>query len=173
MNTYYDEISEGYEELHREEQEKKIVFIKTRLSDFFKIRSTHKLLDVGCGTGITTIPWECKRTGLDPAKKLLFRANNKNEVDYFLGKAENMPFNDNSFDIVTSITAIQNFEDLEKGLIEIKRVGKGFFVLSYLKASQKSKKIESLIYDLFNVKARFEEDKDVIFFASKKSTRKV
>ena len=28
-------------------------------------------LDVGCGTGLTTIPWKCKKYGIDPAKKLL------------------------------------------------------------------------------------------------------
>ncbi|PLW79881.1 hypothetical protein C0585_05495 [Candidatus Woesearchaeota archaeon] len=167
MDNYYDEISEGYEELHREEQEKKIAFIKVRLNEYFNIEKSHSLLDVGCGTGITTIPWNCKRTGLDPAIKLLEKGNKKDEIDYVLGAAEDIPFKDNSFDIITSITAIQNFEDLEKGLSEIRRVGKDFFILSYLKASQKGKIIEEIINRLFDVKLRFEEDKDIIFFCSK------
>ena len=34
---YYDEIAEGYEELHREEQEKKIFYY----SPFFKLKRVH------------------------------------------------------------------------------------------------------------------------------------
>ena len=34
-----------------------------------------RLLDVGCGTGLTTEPWPCKRYGVDPAPKLLERAS--------------------------------------------------------------------------------------------------
>ena len=167
MDDYYDSIAEGYEELHREEQEMKIDFIKERLDDYFRIESDNELLDVGCGTGITTIPWPCKRTGLDPAKKLLERGNEKKEVKYILGCAEYIPFEDNSFDIVTSITAIQNFKDAEKGLSEIRRVGKKFFILSYLKKSKKAEDIEKAINNLFDVKARFEEDKDILFFCTK------
>ena len=167
MDEYYDQIAEGYEELHKEEQEIKIDFIKKRLSEYFEIQQDHNLLDVGCGTGITTIPWPCKRTGIDPAKKLLKRGNKKEEVEYVLGKAENIPFDNDSFDIITSITAIQNFEDLEKGLEEIKRVGKDFFIITYLKKSQKAENIEKIIKEVFIVKARFEEDKDIIFFCKK------
>ena len=46
--NYYDEISEGYEELHKEEQETKIKIIKDWLAPGFN----QKLLDVGCGTGL-------------------------------------------------------------------------------------------------------------------------
>jgi cyclopropane fatty-acyl-phospholipid synthase-like methyltransferase len=67
MQNYYDEIAQGYEELHREEQLKKIEIIKKIL----KLKKTDKLLDVGCGTGLTTEPWDCKRYGIDPSKQLL------------------------------------------------------------------------------------------------------
>lgn len=170
MDDYYNQIAEGYEELHREEQEAKIDFIKSKLD--FKIEPSYKLLDVGCGTGITTMPWPCNRTGLDPASKLLAKGNKKDEVKYVLGKAEEIPFEDNSFDIVTSITAIQNFEDLKQGLSEIKRVGKNLFILTYLKKSGKAKQIEEIITKLFKVKNRYEEDKDIIFFCKKSMPQK-
>lgn len=158
--NYYDEISEGYEELHKEEQEKKISLIKTK----FQPKKEETLLDVGCGTGLTTRPWECKRFGIDPSKKLLEKAKQADpEGEYKLAPAENIPFEDNFFDIVISITAIQNFNDIEKGLNEIKRVGKGKFILTFLKKSNKSKQIEFLINKIFSPKERIEEEKDIIF----------
>ena len=145
---YYDEISSGYEELHKEEQLKKVNLIKKHL----KVKVSDKLLDVGCGTGLTTELWECKRYGVDPAPKLLERARAKDEIEYKLGPAENIPYPDDCFDVVVSITAIQNFHDIEKGLKEIKRVGKGKFVLSFLKKSSKKDFIDGLIRKLFKVK---------------------
>src|SRR3989338_5642321 len=71
---YYNSISEGYEELHREEQEKKLAIIKQKL----QITSEDRLLDVGCGTGITS-QFDCKVTGVDPAKRLIEKAMKKTE----------------------------------------------------------------------------------------------
>lgn len=158
--SYYDEIAEGYEELHKEEQLKKLAIIKK----YLKPKASDKLLDVGCGTGITTEPWHCKRYGIDPAKKLLARARQKNKIKYKLAPAEKIPYPDNFFDIVISITAIQNFRNIEKGLKEIKRVGKNKFVLSFLKKSRKAGKIKELINKYFTIKKVIEEDKDLIFF---------
>ncbi|MBW2966669.1 class I SAM-dependent methyltransferase [Candidatus Woesearchaeota archaeon] len=157
--TYYDEISEGYEELHREEQLKKINLIKK----FLKPNPEDKLLDVGCGTGLTTEPWLCKRYGVDPAPKLLAKARQRDKIEYKLAPAENIPYPDNFFDIVISITAIQNFHDIEKGLSEIKRVGKDKFILSFLKKSSKADTIKKSIQNMFDVKEIIEQEKDLIF----------
>ena len=156
--NFYDEIAEGYEELHKEEQLKKINLIKK----YFKVKKKDKLLDVGCGTGLTTTPWRCIRYGIDPSKNLLDRARQKDKILYKQACAEGIPYKDNFFDVVISITAIQNFYDIEKALKEIKRVGKDRFVLSFLKKSPKKKKIEKIINKLFNAK-KIEEDKDLIF----------
>ncbi len=160
---YYDEISSGYEELHREEQLKKIGIIKRHL----KVHSSDRLLDVGCGTGLTTEPWGCKRYGIDPAPKLLERAREKGKVEYRLAPAEDIPYPDNNFDIVVSITAIQNFKDIAKGLSEIKRVGRDRFVLSFLKRTKKRDIIDRLIRKLFIVEDVIEEEKDLIYFCGK------
>ncbi|MBR9690708.1 methyltransferase domain-containing protein [Candidatus Woesearchaeota archaeon] len=165
MEGYYDSISEGYEELYREEQEKKMKIILSEV----KVSPDETLLDVGCGTGITIVPWKCIRTGLDPARKLLEKAHDKENVKYVLGRAQDIPFDDDSFDIVTSITAIQNFEVLKKGLSEIKRVGKKRFVLSFLKRSEKKEMIEKFINDMFRVIKIIEEDKDLIFICEKQN----
>lgn len=157
--TYYDQISEGYEELHMDEQLKKVELIKK----YLKPRPDEKLLDVGCGTGLTTEPWPCKRYGIDPAKKLIERARQRDRIEYKVAPAEKIPYPDHFFDWVISITAIQNFDDLSLGISEMKRVGCQKFIISALKKSNKIKSIKQLLCDKFDVKEIIEEDKDLIF----------
>ncbi len=159
--NYYDSISNSYDELYSEEQKKKLAIIETKL----KVTESDKLLDVGCGTGITTLPWNCQRYGVDPSKELLKKASFG--PIYKLAKAEKIPFQDDYFDFVISITAIQNFENIKKGLEEIKRVGKDKFVLSFLKRSPNSEIIEKEIQNIFSINERIEEEKDIIFFIGK------
>ena len=65
-----------------------------------------------------------------------------------------------------SLTAIHNFDDIEKGLKEIKRVGNNLFALSFLKKSDKADRIKGLIENMFYVKEAVEEEKDYILIAS-------
>jgi ubiquinone/menaquinone biosynthesis C-methylase UbiE len=157
--NYYNSIAKGYEELHKEEQLKKLNIIKK----FLKVKKTDKFLDVGCGTGLTTTPWRCERYGIDPAENLLERARLKDKVTYKKARAERMPFKDSFFDIVISITALQNFQNIERSLKEIKRVGKDKFILSFLKKSRKGSEIDRLIKKHFKVKEMIEEEKDLIY----------
>jgi len=156
--TYYDSISKGYSELHREEQLKKINIIK----DNIEIKPDDLLLDLGCGPYYAD--WPCKVIGVDPAFELLKQA----KIPVIKAKAEELPFSDNKFDIVISLTAIQNFDDIEKGLLEARRVGKRVFVFTFLKKSDKSTTIQSLIYKHFSVKKIIDEDKDLIIIAKYK-----
>ena len=161
--NYYDSIAEGYEELHKEEQLKKIAIIKQHFSPSPKER----LLDVGCGSGITTGPWGCQRYGIDPSRELIRKAVAKDKgIKYLIAAAENIPFPNGFFDHVISITAIQNFDDIEKGLQEIKRVGKYSFVLTFLKKSKKKEMIEKLIKKHFTISKIIEEEKDMVYFCS-------
>ena len=116
---------------------------------------------------MTTESWPCKRFGVDPAKQLIARARQKDVIEYKIAPAENIPYPDNYFDYVVSITAIQNFDDIERGLKEIKRVGKDKFVLSFLKKSPKAEMIKKKIEQLFNISDRIEEEKDWIFIKEK------
>lgn len=160
---YYDQISEGYEELHKEEQEAKLSRIKANIS----IKPSYTLLDVGCGTGITS-KFDCDVTGADPALKLLEKAGKNSLKKMVCAEAEHLPFKSNSFDIVISVTAIQNFHDIKQGLEEIKRTGRDLFVLTFLKRSEKKYIIIEHIKKLFKVQKEIEEDKDMIFIAGKR-----
>ena len=154
--TYYDDISPGYNELHKEEQLNKLRIIKENL----EINKSDRLLDVGCGTGFSLEYFDCDSTGLEPSKEMT-RDNKK----IIIGKAENLPFENNSFDIVISVTAIHNFNDIEKGLKEIKRVGKNKFALSVLKKSKSFELIKKLIYEIFKIKKEIKEEKDIVFIS--------
>jgi ubiquinone/menaquinone biosynthesis C-methylase UbiE len=153
---YYDDIAEGYNELHEKEQLRKLKVIKENL----EIKPEHTLLDVGCGTGISTLFSNAKATGIDPSKKLLDQAD-KSKARFIQCSAEQLFFTDKSFDIVISVTAIQNFNDIRHGLEEIRRVGKRY-ALSVLKC-HKLNEIEKEINNIFDVKKRIDQGKDIIF----------
>ena len=157
---YYNSISISYDELHREEQLNKIRLIKNNL----EIKKQDFLLDVGCGTGIFTEEFSCIKVGIDPSIEMLKQGKNAFYIQAF---AENLPFKDNSFDNVISVTAIHNFKNIRKGLEEIKRVSRKNIVLSILKRSFKINEIKNHIKELFKITKIIEENKDIIFFAKR------
>jgi SAM-dependent methyltransferase len=94
------------------------------------------LLDVGCGTG-----WFTRRlaadgftvTGLDPDPAMLdFAHAHGGQENYVEGNALSLPFADNSFDQVVSVTALCFVADWPRALSEIARVAKRRFVLGLL-----------------------------------------
>tara|TARA_Y100000310_G_C20280251_1_gene622262 strand:- start:158 stop:616 length:459 start_codon:yes stop_codon:yes gene_type:complete len=143
-----------YNTLREEEQVKKVRIIREELEDT-------KTLDVGCGTGISSGVFS-DVMGIDPSEELL----QHNTHQCMIGKAEALPFDDNEFDNVIAVTSIHNFEDIEKGLLEMRRVGK-HFGFSILKASEKFNDTVTLIRKHFNVSKEIDEGIDVIFIAQK------
>ena len=80
-----------------------------------------------------------------------------------MARAENLPFKNNSFDKVVSLTAIHNFDDISKSIKEIKRVGKRYFGFSVLKKSSKFNLIQEEIQTNFKIKRIVDGKKDWIF----------
>lgn len=152
--TYYDSIAKGYTELHKAEQLKKIQLIKDNLT----LYKNDLLLDVGCGPYFAD--FECEVVGIDPSIELLKQAS----IPTAQAVAEFLPFKDNSFDVIVSITALQNFEDLEMALKEIKRVGKERFVITFLQKAAKKDLFLDKINEYFTVDKIIMEDKDIILF---------
>ena len=153
---YYSKIAESYDGLHEEEQINKLKLI----SKYLKVKEKDLLLDIGCGTGISTRFFKCKTIGIDNSKGMLKKAG-KNCV---FGDAESLPFKDKMFNIVISVTAIHNFKDAEKSIKEIKRVLKknGKVAITLLKKSKNFSKIRELLLKNFDF-IEAEEEKDVIF----------
>lgn len=88
------------------------------------------LLDVGCGTGLYSIRAYSRGatvTGLDISENMLNIAREKAKlssapINFILGDMDNMPFNDNLFDAVISITAFEFSKNPKNTLKEILRV---------------------------------------------------
>lgn len=153
---YYGSISGGYDELYGAEQSKKLEIIKEKI----KLDKTARVLDVGCGTGISS-RLDCFVAGIDSSIGLL--GLNSTRIKVF-GAAECLPFKDGSFDCVISVTAMHNFDDPAQSLGEIARVGKRRFVFSILKKSGKFEAINNLIKERFEVTDMVDEGRDMIFF---------
>lgn len=156
MKTYYDNIANGYEGLHREEQLKKLRIIKENLV----VNKEDLMLDVGCGPGFSSEIFDCKIIGLDPSAELLKKCSFRTVE----AGAEEIPFLDHYFDIVISVTAIHNFDDYKQGLLEMKRVGTGRFAFSILKKANDFEEIIKFIKKNFEVKKEVNEEKDLIIF---------
>jgi len=160
--NYYDEIASGYEELHKNEQFNKLAIIKNQL----RVSPTTKLLDVGCGTGWAVEFFDCHFEGIDPSQKLI-DIGLKKGLDLKKASAECLPYKNESFDTIISVTAIQNFDDINRGLDEIKRVAKTDIVITTLKESPKLQEIENSIRERFVVMDTIENEHDLFFFCHK------
>lgn len=155
---YYNKIAKGYNELHEQEQLKKLAIIKK----YLKPNKKDTLLDIGAGTGISTKAFNklCKCIALDPAVKMLKQYSGKK----ILGKAESLPFKAKTFSIILSLTSFHHF-NISKALKEIYRVSKpnAKIIISILKSSKKSTILKTKLKKL-NYKI-IEEDKDLIFLS--------
>lgn len=93
------------------------------------IRPGDRVLDVACGTGALTLAAterahpEGVVIGLDPNPAMLAVARNKPAaVDWHRGRAEALPFEDASFDVVISQFGAMFFDDVPRAFAEMHRV---------------------------------------------------
>ena len=154
----YSLIAKSYDKLHKEEQIKKLEVIKKN------INILEPLLDIGCGTGISTNYFKIKSIGIDNCKKMLDIGKKKGYKNLIYGDAENLPFKNKLFNTVISVTSFHNFNNMEKALKEIIRVSKNNNIaISFLKKSSKLNEFRLLVRKYFKKFKDIEEDRDIIF----------
>lgn len=92
------------------------------------LKPGHRLLDVACGTGLVAVE-SAKILGgaenitcLDPSAGMLAVARKKLAATFVQGRAEELPFEDDSFDFLTMGYALRHVSDLDVTFREYRRV---------------------------------------------------
>ncbi|WP_070119701.1 class I SAM-dependent methyltransferase [Bacillus marinisedimentorum] len=103
---------------------------KVLIKDLADPKEDERALDIGSGTGNYSI-WLAERgldvTALDQSDEMTKIAKKKAfarglSIDFRLGHAETLPFEDESFDLVTSVTAVEFMDNPSTVLKEAMRV---------------------------------------------------
>ena len=107
------------------------------LKEFLISVGGNRLLDIGCADGTTTK--QIKKilplttiTGIDLYKKAIDHAKRKaGKIRFIHGDVHKLPFDDNSFEIVTAIETIEHLDNPNRALTEIYRVLKpnGYLII--------------------------------------------
>ncbi|WP_143272311.1 class I SAM-dependent methyltransferase, partial [Brachyspira hyodysenteriae] len=109
------------------------------VSEYLKNIDYNKLLDIGSGTGyLINMLKKYKATaefyGLDLSEEMINISKSKNikDAEFILGSANKLPFNDNTFDIVTCIQSFHHYPYPDEAMKEVYRVLKkgGIYILS-------------------------------------------
>ena len=128
-----------------------------------KPASGESVLHIGCGTGLSTLPLlelGLNVTGLDPSPYMLdlSHATLGHRVDLYRGYAEDLPFDDNSFNHAFFFITLEFVEDAAQAIAEACRVAKdkvfiGFLNRYALKGIQR--RLEGLFTTTIYNRARF------------------
>jgi ubiquinone/menaquinone biosynthesis C-methylase UbiE len=91
------------------------------------ITASTDILDVGCGTGnyaaALVAATGCRVSGIDPSREMLARAREAAPWQSLVqGRAESLPFPDNSFDLVMTTDVIHHIRDRHAHFREAMRV---------------------------------------------------
>jgi len=143
----FDNIAPKYDLLNRVLSLKIDVLWRNTLVNMMKNDNPQEVLDVATGTGDLAITIEkgtgSKVIGLDLSQQMLNvgvikikKLKLDGKISMQKGDAENLPFEDNRFDAVSVAFGVRNFENLTKGLAELRRVvkdNKSVYILEFSK----------------------------------------
>jgi demethylmenaquinone methyltransferase/2-methoxy-6-polyprenyl-1,4-benzoquinol methylase len=119
------------------------------------LRKGDQLLDVACGTGQVSVA-AAKILGsaetitcLDPSEGMLSVAKTKLAARFVLGRAEHLPFPDNSFNFLTMGYALRHVMGLEEAFREYLRVLKPGGKVLILEITKPSSRLGAFLFKLY------------------------
>lgn len=141
----FDNIAPRYDLLNHVLSMRIDVLWRNKLVNWLKNDQPRLILDVATGTGDLAISvqkgTDAEVVGLDLSQQMLNvgiekikKQNLDKKISMQKGDAEHLPFEDNKFDGITVAFGVRNFENLEKGLAELKRVvkkNKSVYILEF------------------------------------------
>lgn len=147
VEDMFDNIAPKYDLLNHVLSMKIDVLWRNTLVKMMKKDQPQEVLDVATGTGDLAITIEkgtgAKVIGLDLSQQMLNvgvikikKLKLDGKISMQKGDAENLPFEDNRFDAVSVAFGVRNFENLTKGLAELRRVvkdNKSVYILEFSK----------------------------------------
>lgn len=105
--------------------------VAQKIANYYHLEQGHKVLDVGCGMAhllyeLTQVVPGLMVYGIDISEYALQHAKEEIRDRLTYGLAQKIPFADNEFDLVISLTTLHNLKvyDLKKAIQEIERVSK-------------------------------------------------
>jgi demethylmenaquinone methyltransferase/2-methoxy-6-polyprenyl-1,4-benzoquinol methylase len=142
VEQMFDNISDGYDNLNKVISLGSDLKWKRKIVSLIEKKNPSKILDVATGTGDLAIMLanssaseiigvDISEGMLNVGRKKVSERNLSDKITLVQADSENLPFEDNYFDVITVAYGIRNFENLEKGLSEMLRVLKpsGTFVI--------------------------------------------
>ncbi|WP_027386417.1 bifunctional demethylmenaquinone methyltransferase/2-methoxy-6-polyprenyl-1,4-benzoquinol methylase UbiE [Chryseobacterium gregarium] len=147
VEDMFDNIAPKYDLLNHVLSMKIDVLWRNTLVKWMKNDNPQEVLDVATGTGDLAITIEkgtgSKVIGLDLSQQMLNvgvikikKLKLDGKISMQKGDAENLPYEDNRFDAVSVAFGVRNFENLTKGLAELRRVvkdNKSVYILEFSK----------------------------------------
>jgi len=125
IQEHYDTIADVYDH-HYDRRRGRCYYTHLSRNILDVLPQNGKLLDIGCGTGLFVeryIDEGRDAVGLDISQKMIQQARSRcSECDYTVGTGEKIPFNDNTFDAISSLLVFSYVRDPESMLSEAYRV---------------------------------------------------
>jgi len=133
-----------------------------KLEDTLKIDSKTKVLDIACGKGSTAFylaeKYGCSVVGIDLSEELIQEAKDtcrkkklNKQVEFIVGNAMDLPFDDNQFDVAISQGILVFVDDKNKTINEAFRVLKNGGKAGWVELSWKKEPNEEFLDKVHNV----------------------